>query len=185
MSFKFKLHKIMPDKPISKKSIGTIVANTLIGLVLAIFIWQRVPESWRMFQMQNQASPNFQVSLLNGEIITVPQENKRYALFFWATWCGPCSVELRRVQDLIDESKIPVENVLAISSHEDLQTVQAAVKERGYSFSVAVDEQGAIAGLFGVKATPTIVFIDEKGFIDWMSMGVSPTLSFRLKSFLN
>ena len=51
---------------------------------------------------------------------------------FWATWCGPCEVELKRINTMITEKRILPTDVLAISSQEDLQTVKLTVKKENY-----------------------------------------------------
>ncbi len=62
--------------------------------------------------------------------------------------------------------------------------VAAHVKEKGYAFQVALDPEGEAYRSYGVPATPTVVLVSEKGLVTWKSMGLSPSLELRLKSFL-
>lgn len=112
-------------------------------------------------------------------------ENKKRLLVFWATWCGPCSIELGRINRLILSGDLKPDSVLAISSGEDKQTVQKSVEERKYLFPVATDEDGHLALTYKVSGTPTIYFINEKNSVEWASVGLSPSLEFRIKSFFN
>jgi cytochrome c biogenesis protein CcmG, thiol:disulfide interchange protein DsbE len=71
--------------------------------------------------------------------------------------------------------------VIAISIEESLGLVEKTVSDRNYRFQVAIDSNGQIAKLYHVEATPTIVLIDAHHNIQWMSTGLSPSLSFRIE----
>jgi thiol-disulfide isomerase/thioredoxin len=105
-------------------------------------------------------------------------------LVFWATWCGPCEVELHRIQRLISEGNLPADRVLAISSFEIPSLVQKAVAERQYSFRVGLDPDGRAATAFKVKGTPTIYLLDAQQKIEWVTSGLSPLLEIRLRRFM-
>lgn len=62
---------------------------------------------------------------------------------------------------------------------------QQSAKRENYLFNIALDTNGDIASLYQVLATPTILFIDEKQTIDWMTAGLSPTLEYRITKFLH
>lgn len=102
---------------------------------------------------------------------------------FWATWCGPCKVELERFNRLVSEGVLKYGDLIAISSEEDLNLVKAVVQTRGYNFEVLLDTTGEVARRLQVAMTPTVFFIDESGRIDWVSAGVSPTLEWRVRHF--
>ena len=59
------------------------------------------------------------------------------------------------------------------------------VKRENYLFNVGLDPNGSVASFYEVTATPTTLFIDENKIINLMNAGVSPTLEFRINSFIN
>ncbi len=158
--------------------------NILLFVFIAWMFYQRVPVIIEMYQRQGQTTASTEVRLLKGESVQVPLP-KRHLLVFWATWCGPCKVELARVNNLIKNGTIKENDVLAVSVGESHEVVANFSKENDYRFAVAIDPQGEAANLYKVAGTPTLFLIDENGKVEWTTMGVSPTLEFRLKSFLN
>jgi thioredoxin-related protein len=73
---------------------------------------------------------------------------------------------------------------MAIASHEDYQLVLETVKKNKYLFPVGLDSDGKISSYFKISATPTIVFLDQNQTINWMTSGISPSLTFRVSTFL-
>jgi peroxiredoxin len=61
--------------------------------------------------------------------------------------------------------------VLLIDIKESRSTVQAAVKERGYTLPILLDSDGAVTQAYGVIATPTIYLLDSDHFAKARAMG--------------
>lgn len=120
----------------------------------------------------------------NSEKVLVPPQGKKSVLVFWATWCGPCELELSRLNRWVRENPQHKTSVFAISSFEDPVLVEKVAKDRAYAFEVLLDANGQLAHDLKVKVTPTIVFIDPSGAVDWISDGLTPTLEFRVRKFL-
>lgn len=139
----------------------------------------RLPSILEQFKQEGTV---FTPILIDGKLF--PPKNEKSVLVFWATWCGPCTLELKRINSAIANKEISSKNIFAVNMGEPQELVDKAVKERNYNFQVLIDTNGTLAKMFQVQATPTIVFIDEKGKIDWISSGISPSLIYRIKSFL-
>jgi len=158
--------------------------NYLFIAVLAWVFYMRAPSVLNHFKFQDKVAPEFSAFTLDGSEFVLSKHSKKLVVVFWATWCGPCEVELKRINTMIIEKRLQPSDVLAISSQEDLQTVKLTVKKENYLFNVAIDPDGSIAKKYNVSATPTIVFIDQNYIIHWMTSGISPTLDYRISSFL-
>lgn len=160
------------------------IFNTLFFAIAVYALYLRAPTILTHFKHQDQKAADFGLKTLNGEDFILSQQSKKMVLVFWATWCGPCEVELKRINGMIAEKKILPSDVIAIASQEDEKLVREKVMKEKYLFDVGIDADGSVAKKYEVSATPTIVFIDDKQIINWMTAGISPTLQYRISSFL-
>jgi thiol-disulfide isomerase/thioredoxin len=98
---------------------------------------------------------------------------RKYVLFFWATWCGPCKKSLPELMDWSEKTGVPV---LAVSD-EDPETIRKFLDGWTGPFPerVASDDLRAGHVAYGVSGTPTFVLVNEQGKIEWRQVGYSPT----------
>lgn len=160
------------------------ITNTLLILFVFFIFAQRGPQLLAMFKSQGQIAPTTELTLLDHHKIQIPL-NRKHLVVFWATWCGPCKVELSRINRLIQSGSLSGQDVIAISSSEDVPTVRQFIQDHDSKFTVAVDPYGAVAKLYKISGTPTLLLIDESGVINWMTMGLSPSLELRLMDFFS
>lgn len=160
-------------------------AFNILLLVAAVYILApQIPARIDMFKREGTLAPQGVVTYLTTEQgVAIPLKQKQ-VLVFWATWCGPCKIELARIQKLIESGQLDPQSVLAVSVAEDREVVLSSVAEQKFTFPVALDSQGLVSKLYKVSGTPTILLIDEQGQVDWITMGLSPGLELRIKSFL-
>lgn len=148
-------------------------------IVLLLVLFMRGPTLIDQFKKQGtQVKP----LVLNGQLF--PPVATKSVLVFWASWCGPCSIELNRIQLALDKQEISPIHIYAVNTGESKDVVNKFINEQKLKIPVILDEYGLLSNLFNIKGTPTVVFIDESGKINWLSSGVSPTLIYRIKNFL-
>jgi thiol-disulfide isomerase/thioredoxin len=71
------------------------------------------------------------MSTLDGEQVAMDQE-KLVFLNVWATWCGPCNMEMPGIQNLYEKYKAHDKVAFYIVSDEDAETVNPFVEKKGY-----------------------------------------------------
>ena len=146
-------------------------ALILVGLYAAATIYT----NWiKRDERTSTAAPAFHATTIENHDIELPLKDQKSILVFWATWCGPCKVELARLKDAVEQGEIPKDKVIAVSLGETLETVQATARERGYPFIVASDESAKAGQLYQIRVTPTVIHVDEKQSITWVAQGVHP-----------
>lgn len=160
------------------------VPNLILGGLVLLMLYRHAPMALEQWQMEGRQIPYFSVVRLDGTQFSSRGGSEPHVIVFWATWCGPCGVELGRIQELLDSGTLRPDQVTAISSHEEESVVREAVAERGYTFGVGLDPDGLAAGKMSVSVTPTIIFRNPDQRLAWVSSGVSPTLGLRVKKFL-
>lgn len=99
-------------------------------------------------------------------------EGKVVFLNFWATWCPPCKEEMPHIEQLYKDYNKNNEDVviLGVASPNlgregSREHVVNFLKEQGYTFPVALDEDGALAYQYGINAFPTTFIIDKEGYV--------------------
>lgn len=152
--------------------------------IVAVALFLKAPTVFEKFKMQGQPAPFVTVKRLSGDLIDFPVPDQKMIVIFWATWCGPCKVELNRLDKLMANGIIKSNELIAINSGETAAVVSEFLVKNPWQFKVALDESGEIAKKFKVSGTPTVVFLDVKGQVEWITTGLSPSLNFRINRFL-
>lgn len=91
---------------------------------------------------------------------------KPIVLNFWASWCGPCKMEMPDFDDAYAELGEDVHFLMVnmTSGRETLESATSFIEEQGYSFPVYYDTAGDAAMTYGVYSLPTTLFIDAEGY---------------------
>jgi thiol-disulfide isomerase/thioredoxin len=117
----------------------------------------------------------FTLTTLNGEAVSLSEHiGKPIIVNFWATWCGPCRIEMPEFQDVYREHREQDLTILAVNFRESpAQVERFFVDEFGFSYTPLLDEEGDVAARYGVgRSLPTTYFIDPGGEITTVHRGV-------------
>lgn len=91
---------------------------------------------------------------------------KPIVINFWASWCGPCKMEMpdfqEKYQTLGDDVQFLMVN-MTTSQRENLDSASDYVAEQGFTFPVFYDTTGEVMTTFGVYSYPTTYFLDAEG----------------------
>lgn len=159
--------------------------NLLLVIFLAAMLVQKWPLLMSNIKREGAKAPDFSAQTLTGTVYeSIQDQGQKRVFVFWATWCAPCKVELARIQDLIDQQEIKAESVLAISSFEDERLLRKTALQKKYTFPIIADRSGSLSQAFAVQVTPTFIFKNAAGQMEWIGSGISPLLSMRVKNFL-
>lgn len=120
-------------------------------------------------------APDFTVFDLDGNPVSLSDFfGKPIVLNFWASWCGPCKMELPDFQEVYNEVGSDVQFLIVNmtdGSWETVETASAYLKEQGYTFPAYYDTQISAAMAYGVNAIPCTYFIDAQGCVAARSTG--------------
>lgn len=115
----------------SKKILVTVLAVVAIGAVyFALF---KTPENTAETGLKPVSSSMYISSLkdLKGNQVAM-NEDKLIFVNVWATWCGPCNMEMPGIQKLYDKYKNHGKVAFYIVSDEDPETVNPFIEKKGY-----------------------------------------------------
>ena len=119
-------------------------------------------------------APTFDFSLSKDQKANLSDYHGKIVMInFFATWCGPCRLELPRVQkEIWEKYKDNPKFALFIFGREEGWDKVLPFKEKNqYSFPMLPDENRKIYGLYATQFIPRNVVIDEDGKIIYQSMG--------------
>ncbi len=113
-------------------------------------------------------APDFTLNNLAGQEVSLSDFRGRPVIVnFWATWCGPCRVEMPHLQDSYEAHKDDDLVVLAVNltKRDDPALIPDFMNELGLSMPVVLDETGEVAETYQLLGQPASVFIDRDGVI--------------------
>lgn len=116
-------------------------------------------------------APNFSMTLDDGRTITLHDLKGRPVMInFWATWCGPCRIEMPEIVRTAQST--PELAVLAVNVQEQLPLVQSFAEDFAMDLPIIRDEEGSIQNLYQIRGMPTTYFVDKNGAIRAVWAGV-------------
>jgi peroxiredoxin len=115
-------------------------------------------------------APDIAITTLDGQPIRLSQlKGKRVVLNFWATWCGPCVMEMPHFVRLYNESSRDDLIIIGISKEDEID-VRSFVTQKGinYPISISKDLPSPYKDIAGIPAT---FFIDRNGILQSVLIG--------------
>lgn len=117
-------------------------------------------------EILNTPAPDFTVKTLTGEEITLSalKGNKAVIIDSWATWCGPCRLEMPKLQEFYNKYSDKVE-IIAVSNEKELQTITDFIAKEGFTFKIVQDADGVVKEKYPSKYIPFLTIISKDGLI--------------------
>jgi len=107
-----------------------------------------------------------------GKISLSDYRGKVVFLNFFATWCPPCMEEMPSMQTLHDEMRFDNFVMLAVCLDKTgISAVKDFAWDKGYTFKVLHDPDGAVAYRYGVRSIPATFIIGKEGKIESSILG--------------
>jgi cytochrome c biogenesis protein CcmG, thiol:disulfide interchange protein DsbE len=135
-------------------------------------IGEKSKTGWRI----GDQAPDFELTTIETHDIKLSDyRGKAVVLNFWATWCGPCRMEVPSLKSINTKLTERGAVLIAINTQDTMDNAQAYAKANGLDFIIPVDPRGYVASSYNIHGIPTTYFIDPKGIIT--SIKIGPFLS--------
>ncbi len=111
------------------------------------------------------ASAEFKLIDLEGKWLSLSDYRGKVVLLnFWATWCGPCRVEMPSMEIVYQDLKEQGFEILAISSDPQGSIVtRPFVESQALTFPILHDSDYRVSGTYGIRTLPMSYLIDRQG----------------------
>ncbi|HUY12148.1 MAG TPA: TlpA disulfide reductase family protein [Terriglobia bacterium] len=144
-----------------------LIFVVVVGLYFANRYWiAPVTANTRAASGNYPAAPDFTVADLSGQTVKLSDYRGDVLLLdFWATWCGPCRMEIPGFVKLQDRYRDQGFRVLGISMDDSVQPVHEFYQQFHLNYTVAMgnDRLGELYG--GIIGLPTTFLIGRDGRI--------------------
>ena len=118
---------------------------------------------------------NFSLKDANGALVGLADyKGKVVLLNFWATWCGPCKIEIPWFIEFNKTYKDRGFAVLGVSLDDDgWKSVKPYIAEKKIDYTVVVGNDQVSKSYGDVESLPTTFIIDRDGRIAFVHMGLA------------
>ena len=120
-----------------------------------------------------KAAPPWQLKGVDGDPVKLSDfKGKVVILDFWATWCGPCKMEIPGFVDL--QKKYGEQGLAVIGVSLDdggPQTVKPFMKSLAVNYPVVMGNDKIVQDYGGIEGIPTTFIIDRQGMIVGKHLG--------------
>jgi len=167
-------------KPSYAKSTYAYIVVIVIGIILvggAVYAKQSGKSNSKGTSTSNttvieteksnkRQAPNFTLNRLKGGTIELAsyRGQKPVVLDFFATWCPNCRRDMPHLNGLYEKYKDQVE-VIGIDLQEQASLITPFTTDLVITFPIALDSDGKVSQLYGVRYTNFHVLIDKAGNI--------------------
>jgi thiol-disulfide isomerase/thioredoxin len=125
-------------------------------------------------------APDFTLESLDGKNVTLSAYHGRAVLLnFWATWCGPCKIEMPwfvQLQKEYGPQGLEIVGVAMDDASKD--EIQKFAKDMGVNYTILLGKEAVGQQYGGVDVLPTTFFIDRKGKIISREFGLQSRSQF-------
>lgn len=156
-----------PERPLWKRLLRS--AAEWAGMLLLAAVALVVVGRLRAPDLPDQA-PDFDLVTLDGQQVQLSAlRGKPVVLNFWATWCGPCRIEIPSFTSFAQDNPDVV--VLGLATDGTEAELKVAARSLGIGYPVLRADPATVQA-YGVSTLPTTVVIDAEGRVHTAHTGI-------------
>jgi len=124
---------------------------------------------------ERRAAPDFTLRDADGKTVRLSDYRGKVVLLdFWATWCGPCKIEIPWFMDFERKHKDRGFSVIGVSMDEEgWDAVKPFINGLAINYRVLLGNDGTADAFGGIEALPTTFLIDRDGKIAATHVGLT------------
>lgn len=126
-----------------------------------------IPVQQRGLVKPGQVAPDFRLRDMNGQMVSLSDfRGKVVLLNFWATWCGPCRVEMPAMEELYRQYSRKDFEILAVSTDaQGVAVTRPFQQENKLTFPILHDADFRVGLSYGARTLPMTFMVDRNGIV--------------------
>ena len=120
-----------------------------------------------------ERAPDIRLSALDGTKVSIPGDLKGevVVMLFWAEGCSYCEKDMPNIEAAYKDLKDQGLEFVAVQVGGSPDTSVRMLEQNGITFSMLHDPRSIVRKKFGIKAVPTMFFLDSQGRITEKILG--------------
>jgi len=126
-------------------------------------------------RLKGKAAPGFTLTSLDGKKVSLADYKGRPVLVnFWATWCGPCKVEMPWFEELRKQYAAQGFEILGLASDIDVgkDTISKVAHQAGVTYPILLADDKVQTAYGGVDYLPMSFYVDRNGAVVEVTAGL-------------
>lgn len=126
---------------------------------------------------QGDTAPDFSLPFIGkaGRLSLAEQRGKVVLISFWASWCGPCRIEMPALDKAWPSYKGKDVAFIGVSVDDSPAAAERFLEEIPMGFPSLIDTSGNVSGdTWRVSSLPTTVVLDRRGVVRARHLGYTP-----------
>jgi len=117
-------------------------------------------------------APDFTLRTTEGGNMRLQEQRGRVVMVnFWATWCGPCKIEMPHLNRLYEKYRSSGFVLMGVNVDEDPRNAVNTAAKLGVTFPVLLDADKRVSRLYDLSTMPTTLIIDRDGRVRHLHRG--------------
>jgi peroxiredoxin len=132
----------------------------------------------------DEVAPTFSATTLDGRTVSLAdfRGQKKVIVSFWASWCGPCRMEMPSLVKFYQDNHNPSSDfeLLAVSIDDVAKDASDFAATQKLNFPVLLDPGQKMANSYLVHSIPTMFVIDKDGKVIYGHTGFDADMEYEL-----
>lgn len=120
------------------------------------------------YHLRGKVAPTFALSSLDGRKVSLSDYKGRPVLVnFWATWCGPCKVEMPWFEEFRKQYAAQGFEILGLADDIDAgkDTIAKVAQKAGVSYPILLTDGNVQKAYGGLDVLPMSFYVDRNGLV--------------------
>jgi thiol-disulfide isomerase/thioredoxin len=144
----------------------------IVGAIVAVMLWSGIHTARKngthapiIGQIRGQVAPDFELASLDGKNVKLSDlRGKAVLLNFWATYCGPCKIEMPWFVELQKEyGPLGFQIVGVAMDDASTEDITKFAQDMGVNYPILLGKEAVGDSYGGINVLPTTFFIDRDG----------------------